>query len=174
MHRDVTEDTRGVPVVGGASAFATEEGVYGVILVAGMIVVTGSEQTPAWNIFVAVAGTVLVFWAAHVYAGTVARHGVENGRVVGVRESFGRALRRSWGMLVASFIPAALLLLGATRVVPDPVAIWAALWTCVAVLAILGFIAFTRRGAPWWVRIAGAAATAGFGMLMIALKAALH
>jgi hypothetical protein len=174
MQDDTAESPRGIPPVGAKSAFATEEGVYGVILVAGMIVVTGSEQLPAWNIFLAVSGTVLVFWAAHVYAGTVARHGVENGRVVGIRESFRRALHRSWGLLVASFIPAAILLLGATQVVPDPVAIWAALWTCVAVLAILGFIAFTRRGSPWWVRIAGAAATAGFGMLMIALKAGLH
>jgi hypothetical protein len=166
---------RGFDPLGTATnSFTTEEGVYGVILVAGLIVVTGSDRVSAWNVFVAVVITVLVFWAAHVYAGTVAHHGVEDGRVVGLRESFRGAIHRSWGLLVSALIPAVILLLGATEAVSDPGAIWIALWVCVAVLAILGFIAFTRRRAAWWVRILGALATAGFGMIMVALKVALH
>lgn len=162
------------PLGTATNSFATEEGVYGVILVAGLIVVTGSDRVPAWNVFIAVVITVLVFWAAHVYAGTVAHHGVAGGRVVGLRESFRGAVHRSWGLLVSALIPALILLLGTTEAVSDPAAIWASLWVCVAVLAILGFIAFTRRGAHWWVRILGALATAGFGVIMIALKVALH
>lgn len=58
---------------------ATEEGVYGVILVAGMIVVSGSHELDAWSVFITVVSTVLVFWAAHVYAGTVAHHRIVDG-----------------------------------------------------------------------------------------------
>lgn len=153
---------------------STEEGVYGVILVAGMIVVSNAHDSTAWEVFVTVVVTVVVFWAAHVYAGTVAHHGVEDGRVISLGESFQLALRRSWGLLVSSLIPAAILLLGATEVVPDGAAIWLALWAGVGVLAVLGYLAFARRGAEWWRRLLGALATAGFGVIMILLKAAIH
>ena len=154
--------------------FATDEGVYGVILVAGMILAAGSGIKTAWEVFLAVVGTVVVFWAAHVYAGTVAHHGFEDGRIIGIRESLGGALRRSWGLLVSALIPSSILLLGVTEAVPDATAVWIALWGCVAVLAVLGYIAFARRRAAWHIRILGAMATAGFGILMILLKAGLH
>ena len=154
--------------------FATDEGVYGVILVAGMIVASGSTKSTALAVFAAVVGTVIVFWAAHVYAGTVAHHGFEDGRIVGIRASFRAALRRSWGLLVSALIPCAILLLGALHLIPDLTAVWIALWTCVAVLAVLGYIAFARRRARWYVRVLGAMATAGFGVVMILLKAWIH
>jgi len=154
--------------------FATEQGVYGVILVAGLIVVSGGGDELALTVFVKVVVTVLVFWAAHVYAGTVAHHGYENGRVIGIRESFRRSLRASWGLLVAALIPSSILLLGVAQVVPDDAAAWIALWVCVALLALLGYIAFARRGARWHIRLLGSAATAGFGLLMILLKAGVH
>ena len=154
--------------------FATDEGVYGVILVAGMIVASGGGVATAWTVFLSVVGTVIIFWAAHVYAGTVAHHGFEDGRIIGIRESLQGALRRSWGLLVSALIPSTILLLGVAHIVPDPAAVWLSLWVCVAVLAVLGYIAFARRRARWYIRLLGAAATAGFGILMILLKAAIH
>ena len=156
------------------SHFATDEGVYGVILVAGMIVASGGGSATAFTVFLAVVGTVIVFWAAHVYAGTVAHHIFEDGRVIGIRDSLRAALRRSWGLLVSALIPSSILLLGVAEVVPDAAAVWIALWGCVAVLAVLGYIAFARRRAPWHIRLIGALATAGFGILMILLKAWIH
>jgi hypothetical protein len=154
--------------------FATDEGVYGVILVAGMIVASASHGAVALQVFGQVVGTVIVFWAAHVYAGTVAHHGFEDGRIIGIRESFRAALRRSWGLLVSALIPCSILLLGVAQVVPDDAVAWLALWVCVAVLAVLGYIAFARRRAPWHIRLLGAMATAGFGFLMILLKSGIH
>ena len=97
-------------------------------------------------VFWQVIGTVLVFWAAHVYAGTVARHGLEDGRVIGLREAFRASLRRSLGLVASAMIPSFILLLGATKAVDDTVALWVALWVGVLVLAVLGWIAFARRG----------------------------
>jgi hypothetical protein len=156
------------------SHFATDEGVYGVILVAGMIVASGGANATAWTVFLSVVATVIVFWAAHVYAGTVAHHGFEDGRIIGIRDSLRAALRRSWGLLVSALIPCSILLLGVVKAVPDVLAVWIALWGCVAVLAVLGYIAFARRRAPWHIRLLGALATAGFGILMILLKAGIH
>ena len=156
------------------TTFATEESVYGVILVSGMIVVAGGHGESSWTVFWTVLITVVVFWAAHVYAGTVARHGLDDDRMIGLREAFRISFRRSLGLLASALIPSFILLLGATRAIPDAYAIWAALWVGVIVLAVLGWIAFSRRGSPWPIRLAGALGTASFGIAMIAMKAFIH
>lgn len=157
------------------TTFVTEESVYGVILVSGMIVVAGGPDSNAFAVFWKVVGTVIVFWAAHVYAGTVARHGgLDDELELGLGEAFRASLRRSLGLLASALIPSFILLLGATRAVPDQVAIWAALWAGVVVLAVLGWIAFSRRRASWWGRIAGSLGTAAFGIAMILMKAFIH
>lgn len=156
------------------SGLITEESVYGIVLVSGMIVVAGGYGATSWQTFLAVIGTVLVFWAAHVYAGTVAGHGVLEGDETTLSGAFHRAVRRSLGFLLAALLPCFVLLLGALRAIDDSVAMWTALWLGVVVLGVLGFSAFTVRGSSWPVRIAGALGTAAFGLAMIALKAIIH
>ncbi|PWC04994.1 hypothetical protein [Agromyces badenianii] len=156
------------------TTFVTEESIYGVILVSGMIVVAGSHGASSWQVFWQVILTVVVFWLAHVYAGTVARHGVEHGRVIGIREAFLGSFKRSLGLVASALIPSFILLLGATKAVDDSVAMWIALWAGVVVLAVLGWIAFARRGSPWPIRLAGAVGTAAFGLAMILMKALIH
>ena len=75
---------------------------------------------------------------------------------------------------VAPLGPALLLLLGATDAVSDSVAPWAALWACVVILGALGYLGFRRRGSTIAVCLVGALATAGFGLIMVALKVLLH
>jgi hypothetical protein len=157
------------------TTFVTEESVYGVILVSGMIVVAGGPESNSFAVFWKVVGTVIVFWAAHVYAGTVARHGGLDDEIqLSLAEAFRASMRRSLGLLASAMIPSFILLLGATRAVPDQVAIWAALWAGVVVLAVLGWIAFTRRGSSWLGRIAGSLGTAAFGIVMILMKSFIH
>jgi hypothetical protein len=156
------------------TTFVTEESIYGVILVSGMIVVAGSHGASSWQVFWQVIGTVLVFWAAHIYAGTVARHGLEHGHVIGIRAAFRASFRRSLGLVASAMIPSLILLLGATKAIDDSVALWIALWVGVLVLAVLGWIAFARRGASWPIRLAGAVGTAAFGLVMILMKALIH
>jgi hypothetical protein len=151
---------------------ATEEGIYGVILVAGLIVVSGMEVLHALTAFVTVVSTVLVFWIAHVYAGAIAYRAPDG--AAGVGASLAHSLRESLGLLVAALIPALILLLGVTHAVPDDVAIWIALWVCVADLAVLGYLAFRRRGSRVAVCLLGALTTAALGMLMVLLKVLLH
>ena len=156
------------------TSFVTEEAVYGIILVDGMIVVSGGHDATAWQVFGTVLGTVIVFWAAHVYAGTVAHHVGDPSRMMGLRDAFRLSLRRSLGLLTSALIPSFILLLGATRAITDIYAIWIALWAGVVVLAVLGWIAFARRGASWPIRVAGALGTAAFGLAMILMKALIH
>ncbi len=154
--------------------YITEESVYGTVLVSGMIVVAGSYGATSWQVFLSVFGTVVVFWAAHVYAGTIAGHGAFEGDDSSLSMAFRRALRRSVGFLTSALPPSIVLLLGALQAVDDKVAIWVALWLGVVILAILGFVVFSLRGDSWPVRILGSLGTAAFGVAMILLKAFIH
>ncbi len=154
--------------------YITEESVYGTVLVSGMIVVAGSYGATSWQVFLSVFGTVVVFWAAHVYAGTIAGHGAFEGDDTSLGMAFRRALRRSVGFLTSALPPSVVLLLGATNAIDDKTAIWVALWLGVVILGILGFIVFSLRGDSWPVRILGSLGTAVFGIAMIILKALIH
>ncbi len=155
------------------SGLVSEEGVYGVILVSGIIVATNVASDSSWHVFTVVISTVIVFWAAHVYAGTVAQHGHDDD-AGSLRKAFQGALGRSHGLLVASIPASIVLLLGALRAFDDDLTIWLALWINVAVLAVLGFVAFARRGAGLLGRLGGALLTAAFGVVVILLKAFIH
>ena len=90
----------------------TEEGVYGLILVSGLIAASGSAGCrPGRRSCFATAATVLVFWIAHVYAGAVAMHGSPSaaGTPVSIREAARSAVRKSRGLLAATLAPAAAL-----------------------------------------------------------------
>ena len=148
--------------------------MYGTVLVSGMIVVAGSYGATSWQVFLSVFGTVIVFWAAHVYAGTIAGHGAFEGDDSSLWTAFRRALRRSVGFLTSALPPSVVLLFGATKAIDDKTAIWVALWLGVVILAVLGFIVFTLRGDSWPMRILGSLGTAVFGVAMILLKALIH
>jgi len=152
----------------------TEESIYGNLLVSGMIVVQRAHEATSWGTFVGVAGTVIVVWSAHFYAGAVARYSEGKGNETTLGNAVKRSFRNSLGFLIAASLPAIILLLGALRVVPDEVAVSVALWLGVVILGVIGYEAALVRGASLPMRIFGCAATAAFGIAMIALEAVLH
>lgn len=153
---------------------STEEGVYGLILVAGLIAVAGSTGQGPVQTLAFIAITVGVFWAAHVYAGTVAAHSGNAAAHVSLGVAFRHSLTRSRGLLTAVIPPAIPLVLSALGVFEARTADWLALWAIVGVLAILGYLAYSRKGAAIHVRLIGAASTAAFGIVIILAKALLH
>ena len=151
----------------------SEEAVYGLILVSGMIVVSYNLTATSLNALITVVVTVLVFFAAHVYAGTLARLAATEGKA-GLPASLRAAARHSVGMLVISLAPIAVLLLGVTRVVPDDLAVWLALIIDTVALATLGWIAVAKWTRHFWLRVASALVTAAFGLIIVALKAFIN
>ena len=157
--------------------FGTEAAVYGTILVSGLVAVSSAHGETSAVVLLTVAVTVMVFWGAHVYAGTVGRLGApteDPSTKVSVRTAFGSSIRHSLGMLSSAAIPAAILVAGTTRVIPDEIANDVALWAGVLILAFLGYVAFLRRGSSQIMRIVGALATASFGAVFVVLKALVH
>jgi hypothetical protein len=156
--------------------FGTEAAVYGTILVSGLVAVSSAHGETSAVVLLTVAITVLVFWGAHVYAGTVARLGeyANDTASIGVRAAFRQSVRHSFGMLSSAAVPALILLAGTTRIIPDDIANDVALWSGVVILAFLGYVAFLRRGSSPLVRIAGALGTASFGVVLVILKSLVH
>ncbi|MFT3799551.1 hypothetical protein [Microbacterium sp.] len=151
----------------------TEESVYGLILVSGMIVVSNSLVGTSLNALISVFVTVVVFFAAHVYAGTIARLAI-GGTQARLRPSIAAAIRHSQGMLLASVIPLVVLLLGVSHLIDDDVAIWAALLVDTLLLGVLGWLAVAHWTSKFWVRLTSALTTAAFGAIIVLLKALIH
>lgn len=156
-----------------ARILMTEEAIYGLILVSGMIVVAGSLDATSVNALLTVAITVIVFYAAHVFAGTLGRLAATDGRA-GLRRSLAASARQSAGMVVTSVPPLLILLLGTTDLIPDYSALWAALIVNTVMLGALGWVAVARWSTHWLPRIVGALVTAAFGGILILLKAVIH
>ena len=152
----------------------SEESVYGSVLVGGMIVVSRGYGATSWETFLSVLGTVLVFWIAHVYAGTVAEYHTAVGADETLRTAVRHAILRSIGFLTAAIAPSIVLLLGAFEAIPDDLAVWVALWLGVAILAVVGYRVFAWRGHNMLIRIVGSLATAMMGVAMILLKVLIH
>ncbi len=151
----------------------SEEAVYGLILVSGMIVVSYNLTGTSLSALVTVVVTVLVFFTAHVYAGTLARLAATDGKA-GLPESLRAATRHSLGMLLISLAPIAVLLLGVTKAVDDDVAVWIALMVDTLALGALGWLAVAKWTKHFWLRMASAVATAAMGGILVVLKAFIH
>ena len=156
----------------------TESAVYGVILVAGLVVIVANTAEASWDVLVKVLATVVVFWAAHLYAGTVAHLGDDHEQEIPVRDRLAAAARHSldhsWGMLVAALVPVSVLLLGVANALDDQAAIWGTLWVAVAVLGVLGYFKVAVWTPRLSLRLASASIPSLLGLVLIALKVFVH
>ena len=148
------------------------EGVYGLILVAGMIVVSRNLTGTSGQALLSVIVTLLVFYAAHVYAATLSW--MAEGEERGIREAFRHGLHESAGLVVVGTVPLAVLALGVIGVLRTTDAVWLALSVDLVLLGLLGWFIAATRTDNVWVRIGTVVMTAAFGGVLIAFKALVH
>lgn len=144
------------------------EAVYGTVLTAGLISAFSLYNPGLPVLITRTVGTVLVFWAAHVYAEIVGN------RETSWREAVREALQRSAGLLWALIVPVTCLAAAAVLEFSMEIAISISLWGAVVTLTVLGWWAARQRRATLVVKLATAAGTAGMGVALIALKALVH
>jgi hypothetical protein len=154
--------------------FVTPDAVYGLILYAALIGAVSDDDSNSLEVLIFSGISLVVFWGAHVFAGTIAGHGVKDGTEVRLGRATARAIGHSSGMLYAAILPSIVLLLGVFKVLSTDDAVSLALLAAMIVLGVLGYNAFAQRGSHVIVRILGAIGTAMFGLLMIVLNIAVH
>ena len=152
----------------------TSDAIYGLILFSALIAVASDDHGNSVEVFLVSGASLVVFWAAHVYAGTIANHGAkaEDHDRLGV--SFRAAIGHASGMLYAAIIPSIVLLLGALPVLSYNDSVDDSLIVVLVMLAAIGYDTFARRQARIVVRIFGALGAALFGFFMIILNTIVH
>lgn len=146
-------------------------GIYGLVLIAGLIVVSRNLTGSSGEALLTVAGTLLVFFVAHVYAATVARLAEAGG---GIGDAIRHGVRESIGLLVVGVIPVAALAFGVLGILRQADAVWLALALDGLLLGLLGWFITAARTPSVWARLGGVILTAGCGALMILLKVLIH
>lgn len=155
-----------------ALAFSTDS-VYGLIIVAGMLVVSTSLSVSSGEALLSVATTLLVFFAAHVYASAMSHLALEETRG-SLREALAHGVRESAGLLVAGVIPLVMLVLGLFGIVQDADALWLALGVDMLLLGVLGWFIAAARTTNTWIRISSVLVMGLLGGILVLLKAAVH
>jgi hypothetical protein len=146
--------------------------VYGTIIV--MATVTAGyqgENTDTWRLAVVVAVTVLVLWAAHLYAHVLAES-IERERRLD-RAEIAAVARREWSIPAASAAPIAALVLAAVGVLGEQAAVWLALGIGVMTLAVQGarYAALQQLGRTG--TLTAIAINLFLGLVIVGLKALL-
>ena len=153
----------------------SEPAIHGVVLVAGLVEILAATTPASLDLLIKVLATLVVFWAAHVYAGTVAHLDDEYETETHGRVRFLRAVRlsidHSWGLLLAGVIPLLVLTLGVFGFITDRDAIWGTMWTAVGVLGILGWLSVASWTTRTPLRLLGALSTSLLGLALVLLKA---
>ena len=111
--------------------------IYGTILVMAVLAAGAESRTiDAWELDVLMASTVLVLWAAHVYAHAIAES-LTSGERLNRKTVAGLAARES-SIVLAGVVPGLVLLLGVLGAYDDSTAVSIALGLCMLTLGIQG------------------------------------
>ncbi|HWR85063.1 MAG TPA: hypothetical protein VN200_03605 [Rhodoglobus sp.] len=155
----------------------TPDAVYGTILFVSVVAASaddGTDTPGVWSVLLFAVVTQLVFFLAHVFAGSVAGHGAHGEELVPLRTAIGRASRHSLGLLYGPVLPAIPLVLGALGVLAPDDAEDLTLYVAMVILGVLGYLALGdhRIALPW--RILGGVGAALLGLVIIVLNLLVH
>ena len=140
------------------------------LVVFGVAVAAQSPETSAGKVLFIVVISIVVLFIAHVFAQTMAGHGIKNGTLVGLRPSFGAAIRNAVSMFIW-VIPATIpLVLGAFGVLAAGDAGHIALVLMFVGLFVFGFLVFYARHSRWYVCLIGSLATGLIGILVVMIE----
>lgn len=145
--------------------------ITGTVVCAAAIAYTAGHSDSVWDITIAIVGTVLVYWVAHLHAITI-------GSALTHRHhpfaAIRHGLRETWPILGASVLPVAVLLATALLGAELSTSAWLALVTTIGLLTAYSYLAGLRGGLDRWGCIGAASAGAGVGLLVVLLKVGLH
>ncbi|MEW1952130.1 hypothetical protein [Terrabacter sp. NPDC080008] len=148
------------------------EGVItGTVVCAAVIAYGAGHVDSTAQLSVAIFGTVLVYWLAHLHAHTIGAS-VTHGHHPAV--ALRLAVKETWPIAGASVLPIIVLLVAELAGATLRTAAWIALIATIVLLTGYSYLAGARGGLSPWGRVASAAVGAGIGLLVAGLKVALH
>jgi hypothetical protein len=148
------------------------EGILtGTVVCAAVIAYGAGHVDSTTELSIAIFGTVLVYWLAHLHArsiGAAVTH--RHHPLVALRLAF----KETWRIAGASVLPIVILLVAEVAGATLRTAAWIALIATIVLLTAYSYLAGARGGLGTWGSVASAAVGAGIGILVALLKVALH
>ena len=147
------------------------EGVITGTIVSAAVIAASAGHLEESHIVLAILGTAFIYWLAHLHARTLGDAVKHRTHPVNALKE---ALAETWPILAASLVPALILLI--TQIVGMKIrtGAWIAVIASTVLLTIYSFLAGRRGGLGLVGSLVSAAVGASLGILVIALKAALH
>lgn len=170
---DTDRPRQSAPIGSIVSLARSAGGIYGLIVISGVVVVSRNLTGSSFDGLLVVIATLVVLFIAHAFAATIA-HLSDDGTGHTVRQAIGRGARESAGMLVVGIVPIVVLALGVLGLLRPTDAVWLALFVDVLLLGVLGWAIAAARSLKPVVRFGSALATAAFGGVLILLKVLIH
>jgi hypothetical protein len=150
---------------------AISAGIYGLIVSTAVAAVAGEHGTVK-DVTLSVLVAVFVYWLADAYSEALSLSVID--QHTRPRTLMRGLLTERWALVEASFVPLLVMIVARAFGAGTNTAINLGLFTATALLGVIGWIAATRRGSRVLTRLGLALVTAGFGLVMIALKTILH
>jgi len=151
---------------------ARGEGVItGTVVCAAVIAAVGATAETTRQLTLALLGTSLIYWLAHLHARTLGDAVKHRTHPISALKE---ALTETWPILAASLVPALILVITQVVGVKIRTGAWIAVIASTVLLTIYSFLAGRRGGLGLGGSLLSAAIGALLGILVIGLKAALH
>jgi hypothetical protein len=147
------------------------EGMITGTVVSAATIAAAAGHLEETRLILAIFGTALIYWLAHVHArtlGDAVKHRTHP--VDALKES----LAETWPILAAAAVPAVILLVLRIVGVELRTAAWIAIIACTVLLTTYSFLAGRRGGLSIRGSVASACIGALLGIMVIGLKAGLH
>ena len=171
LHRDDQQATPRHPADPLGLISGGEGVLTGTVVCAAAIAYSAGHVDSTAQLCIAIFGTVLVYWLAHLHARTLG-FSVTHGHHP--LASLRLAVLETWPIAGASVLPILILLLTDVAGASLRTSAWTALIATIVLLTAYSYLAGVRSGLSTWGRVASAAVGAGLGILVALLKVALH
>ena len=146
--------------------------LYGAVVSGFMLAVSSTHDASSDFVVLAVAGVLIIYWAAHVYVSAL------GGRFRDADHSIIQRLRLAsseevW-VLIGGVPALVVFLVGRVLRLGVADAALVALWFTVLMLGVVGHLASHRAGVRGWALTLETVIAGAFGLLIIGLKSLLH
>jgi hypothetical protein len=148
-----------------------EGAITGTVVCAAVIAYGAGHHETAAQLALAITGTVVVYWLAHLHAVTLGSALTHRHHPV---QAFRHALGETAPILGVSILPMLVLFASNLAGADLQTSAWIALWASIGLLTLYSYLAGARGGLDLGGRIASALSGAALGLLVAALKVGLH
>jgi len=146
--------------------------VYGTVIAGSVIAAESAGELDLVKLSITVVVTLVVYWAAHVYAELVGLHITSAGRLT--RAAVVGLLREESTIVTASFGPLAVIVVSAALGAAEHTAVLIGLWSIVVLLAGWALIAGRRSRMGRWELAGYTGVSTLFGCAIVLLKVLLY